>query len=260
MGGIPSHRAEPVLSEFTDRSPYSVSMSTGATTGKSVREIRFPKFAANLRLPSPRDVPFANSTIPQRGSPPPRPGRREPSPAGRATPPADRRSGRSLDTRTSTTNFLATHRDWLIFTHFSAETNWKPTGLPRISNAPERGSGPRGGLAEPARRPRRTPRRRRRFAPAAPKAAADRADQGGSSGPTPGTDTGYHFREPPIRLATRAPIAQLVELRTFNPQVPGSSPGGGTRVRRNAGSGGLSASVTKCTAGAPDRPPERLCG
>ena len=25
-----------------------------------------------------------------------------------------------------------------------------------------------------------------------------------------------------------APIAQLVELRTFNPQVPGSSPGGGT--------------------------------
>ncbi len=26
----------------------------------------------------------------------------------------------------------------------------------------------------------------------------------------------------------RAPIAQLVELRTFNPQVPGSSPGGGT--------------------------------
>jgi hypothetical protein len=28
-----------------------------------------------------------------------------------------------------------------------------------------------------------------------------------------------------------APIAQLVELRTFNPQVPGSSPGGGTRNR-----------------------------
>jgi hypothetical protein len=29
-------------------------------------------------------------------------------------------------------------------------------------------------------------------------------------------------------LIHRAPIAQLVELRTFNPQVPGSSPGGGT--------------------------------
>lgn len=29
-------------------------------------------------------------------------------------------------------------------------------------------------------------------------------------------------------LAGHAPIAQLVELRTFNPQVPGSSPGGGT--------------------------------
>ncbi len=41
-------------------------------------------------------------------------------------------------------------------------------------------------------------------------------------------DTGYHLREPRIRLAHRAPIAQLVELRTFNPQVPGSSPGGGT--------------------------------
>ncbi len=27
-----------------------------------------------------------------------------------------------------------------------------------------------------------------------------------------------------------APIAQLVELRTFNPQVPGSSPGGGTQI------------------------------
>lgn len=30
----------------------------------------------------------------------------------------------------------------------------------------------------------------------------------------------------------RAPIAQLVELRTFNPQVPGSSPGGGTIMTR----------------------------
>jgi hypothetical protein len=32
-------------------------------------------------------------------------------------------------------------------------------------------------------------------------------------------------------LFIRAPIAQLVELRTFNPQVPGSSPGGGTVQR-----------------------------
>ena len=31
----------------------------------------------------------------------------------------------------------------------------------------------------------------------------------------------------PSTLITRAPIAQLVELRTFNPQVPGSSPGRG---------------------------------
>ena len=29
-------------------------------------------------------------------------------------------------------------------------------------------------------------------------------------------------------LVRRAPIAQLVELRTFNPQVLGSSPSGGT--------------------------------
>lgn len=34
------------------------------------------------------------------------------------------------------------------------------------------------------------------------------------------------------RLAGYAPIAQLVELRTFNPQVPGSSPGGGTPIPR----------------------------
>jgi hypothetical protein len=30
----------------------------------------------------------------------------------------------------------------------------------------------------------------------------------------------------------RAPIAQLVELRTFNPQVLGSSPSGGTEEPR----------------------------
>ncbi len=130
IGRIPSHRAHPVLSEFTDRSPYSVSMSIGAPTGKSVRPILFPKFAANLRLPPSRDVPFANSTIPQHSSPPPHPGSREPTLAGRATPPAGHLSGRSLDTRTSTTNFLATHRDWLMFTYFAAETNWKSTGLP----------------------------------------------------------------------------------------------------------------------------------
>jgi hypothetical protein len=35
-------------------------------------------------------------------------------------------------------------------------------------------------------------------------------------------------RERPKYSFQRAPIAQLVELRTFNPQVPGSSPGGGT--------------------------------
>src|SRR5690606_351242 len=36
----------------------------------------------------------------------------------------------------------------------------------------------------------------------------------------------------PTTLAPRPPIAPLVELRTFNPQVPGSSPGGGTADRR----------------------------
>jgi hypothetical protein len=38
-------------------------------------------------------------------------------------------------------------------------------------------------------------------------------------------------RERASILIHRAPIAQLVELRTFNPQVPGSSPGGGTHMR-----------------------------
>ena len=44
----------------------------------------------------------------------------------------------------------------------------------------------------------------------------------GHQGPNPQTRTQY-----PV---PRAPIAQLVELRTFNPQVLGSSPSGGTRV------------------------------
>ena len=37
------------------------------------------------------------------------------------------------------------------------------------------------------------------------------------------------------RRTRHAPIAQLVELRTFNPQVPGSSPGGGTTSRAAGG-------------------------
>jgi hypothetical protein len=44
----------------------------------------------------------------------------------------------------------------------------------------------------------------------------------GHQGPNPQTRTQY-----PV---PRAPIAQLVELRTFNPQVLGSSPSGGTHI------------------------------
>lgn len=42
--------------------------------------------------------------------------------------------------------------------------------------------------------------------------------------------SGRSFLRPvdPTRLCPHAPIAQLVELRTFNPQVVGSSPTGGT--------------------------------
>ena len=46
----------------------------------------------------------------------------------------------------------------------------------------------------------------------------------GHHGPNPQTRTQY-----PV---PRAPIAQLVELRTFNPQVLGSSPSGGTESSR----------------------------
>ena len=42
----------------------------------------------------------------------------------------------------------------------------------------------------------------------------------------PGTESS---NEDPVSLCVAAPIAQLVELRTFNPQVLGSSPSGGTR-------------------------------
>ena len=48
---------------------------------------------------------------------------------------------------------------------------------------------------------------------------------------------GYQDPNPQTRLWSersillhRAPIAQLVELRTFNPQVPGSSPGGAQEI------------------------------
>ena len=41
----------------------------------------------------------------------------------------------------------------------------------------------------------------------------------------PGTESS---NEDPVSLCVAAPIAQLVELRTFNPQVLGSSPSGGT--------------------------------
>src|SRR5687768_5771288 len=45
----------------------------------------------------------------------------------------------------------------------------------------------------------------------------------------------------------RAPIAQLVELRTFNPQVPGSSPGGGTAQMFKSGRCLRLWRVTGCT-------------
>lgn len=51
------------------------------------------------------------------------------------------------------------------------------------------------------------------------------------------TAPGYEKPRLPITLANRAPIAQLVELRTFNPQVPGSSPGGGTARAPGSASG-----------------------
>ena len=44
----------------------------------------------------------------------------------------------------------------------------------------------------------------------------------------PGTESS---NEDPVSLCVAAPIAQLVELRTFNPQVLGSSPSGGTTLR-----------------------------
>jgi hypothetical protein len=47
-------------------------------------------------------------------------------PAGRAYPTGNAPpTGPLSTTLTSATNYLATHRDWKIFTHFAAETNWK---------------------------------------------------------------------------------------------------------------------------------------
>lgn len=47
--------------------------------------------------------------------------------------------------------------------------------------------------------------------------------------PNPQTVWSQHQFASSCTLSSRAPIAQLVELRTFNPQVVGSSPTGGTR-------------------------------
>lgn len=68
---------------------------------------------------------------------------------------------------------------------------------------------------------------------------------------------------PPYYTANRAPIAQLVELRTFNPQVPGSSPGGGTARAPGSAPGARGVSggesvpphpVPRCSAGMPRSP------
>lgn len=102
----------------------------------------------------------------------------------------------------------------------------------RDAQPPDRRGGRR-----PAFRGRRGYRRRPSRSRAPPPGRRTRRDQRRYPPRHRHTDTGYHFRARNIRLADRAPIAQLVELRTFNPQVPGSSPGGGTPMGRSESSG-----------------------
>lgn len=82
---------------------------------------------------------------------------------------------------------------------------------------------------------RRTPR----TGPASPTRTAARADFPPSSRgrdarrrKAPAQPPDYEIPGLSHYTCARAPIAQLVELRTFNPQVPGSSPGGGTTGAR----------------------------
>lgn len=98
--------------------------------------------------------------------------------------------------------------------------------LPVRAQVHRAGSGGR----RPAFRGRPGSRRRRSRSRQPPLRPEGPCHQGRCPPPHRHTDTGYHFRARNIRLADRAPIAQLVELRTFNPQVLGSSPSGGTRA------------------------------
>lgn len=88
-------------------------------------------------------------------------------------------------------------------------------GRPIRAQVHRAGSGGR----RPAFRRRPGSRRRRSRSRQPPLRPGGPRHQGRCPPPHRHTDTGYHFRARNIRLADRAPIAQLVELRTFNPQV-----------------------------------------
>ncbi len=74
--------------------------------------------------------------------------------------------------------------------------------------------------------------RSRTPSPSPPCVAAAETLRKATAGPerhkAPAQPPDYALGTPFQYTCPRAPIAQLVELRTFNPQVPGSSPGGGT--------------------------------
>ncbi len=107
--------------------------------------------------------------------------------------------------------------------------------------------------AEIARRARRVTRRRNSSRCRVPTTVPRPRSGGFAHPPRPPLPHLGHPRRA-YYTAQRAPIAQLVELRTFNPQVVGSSPTGGTRrgggraraprARRGAGGGGATPPVT----------------
>lgn len=77
--------------------------------------------------------------------------------------------------------------------------------------------------------------------------------------PNPQTVWSQHQFESSCTLSSRAPIAQLVELRTFNPQVPGSSPGGGTTRPPQVGSGAVHALRAVAISSASGAIAEMIC-
>ncbi len=196
-----------ILPEFTKASPYPETRSdTRQTEESGSRRVRLSVTANIVQSKSGacRITEFASVPVPftradrQAASHPPS---ARPPPAPRARSP-ELRSPALCKSKVP-----GSQHDWMISRYRRNEQSWVPNVYRQHRRA-------------------RSPCYRTRGR------AANRAARTAATRRTPPLPTGrrpsWVIRTQRTTLALRAPIAQLVELRTFNPQVVGSSPTGGT--------------------------------